>query len=102
VQALLQCYSSAEQVGNFIRNVLARLLPSDLLGSRHNHRKFYEAVFRFIALRRNETVLLTEFMHGIEVAVGVSFFFYLKLLFYYWHYYSQGLCLSVGLGQRRG
>lgn len=63
----LDCSSSYNQVFKFISDVIMRMFPRSVFGSRKNKIAILNCIFMFIKLRKYETVSIHQLMQNIKV-----------------------------------
>ncbi|XXQ38313.1 Telomerase reverse transcriptase [Plasmodiophora brassicae] len=64
--AAIRQYTSADNVSAFVRNVVLRLIPRVLWGSKNNFMAFCQAVHTFVHLRRFESIDVTFIMQRLR------------------------------------
>lgn len=65
--ANLGSFLSSQEVFEFVRKCLSRLLPHSLLSSRHNWRTFYNHVYLLITTTKKSGIRLDEMICGIKL-----------------------------------
>eukprot|EP00794_Sanderia_malayensis_P007418 gene7418-8238_t len=61
-------FTPPEKVFSFVKIVIRKTIPCELLGSNENWKRFYKHVARFVKLKQHEGMSLLEFMNGIKIS----------------------------------
>eukprot|EP01087_Luapelamoeba_hula_P025245 TRINITY_DN9926_c0_g1_i1.p1 TRINITY_DN9926_c0_g1~~TRINITY_DN9926_c0_g1_i1.p1 ORF type:complete len:428 (-),score=34.89 TRINITY_DN9926_c0_g1_i1:1533-2816(-) len=67
VGQLLQHYTVATKVANFLIGACLRVIPAALLGSQHNRSILFKAIYNFVCLRRYEAMCPHEVLHSLKL-----------------------------------
>jgi hypothetical protein len=80
VSVLLKMHSTQEQVFQFIKTCLSKLIPLEMRGSRHNFSALLKKVWRVISLNRYETIDEEFLVCHIRVKNVSKVFYFIHIL----------------------
>jgi telomerase reverse transcriptase len=65
---LCSAFTQYRQVSSFLWSVLKRIIPKEMLGSKHNQKALRKALEQFVSLRRHENITVHHVMQKMKIS----------------------------------